>query len=297
MGTRPPGAHETRDKPRLVLAPAAADAPDREERSVHATAIVEEGAELGEGVDVGPYAVIGARVRVGARTRIGAHAVLEGDTTVGSDNLIGPHAVLGSPPQVRECRGEAGSLAVGSGSWIREFATVHAGKPGSATSLGDRCFLMAYSHVAHDCTVGDGVELANGVQLAGHVSVGDCAFLAGLAAVHQFARVGAYAFVGAGSMVSQDVPPFSLVSGDRARVFGPNAVGLRRHGFAPARRAAIAIGLRLLLDAESLAEGLRLLEERVPAGPDRELLAGFARSAKRGLCAPARRRGAGGGAP
>jgi UDP-N-acetylglucosamine acyltransferase len=250
--------------------------------AVHETAVIEAGAELGPSVQVGPFAVIGARVRLGAGCLIEAHAVISGDTWLGAENRVGAHAVLGGPPQVRGLEG-AGALRVGRGNVIREHCTVHAGQPGSETRLGDANLLMAGSHVAHECVLGSHIELANGVQLAGHVQVGDHAGLGGLAAVHQFVRVGPHAFVGAGSMVSQDVPPFSLVAGDRARVYGLNLVGLRRHGFTAGQRRQLARALRQLLRAPTLEEGLALVRQE-PAGPELALLVEFASRSRRGLC-------------
>ncbi len=256
----------------------------------HPTAVVEAGAELHPSVRLAPYAVIGPRVRLAAGCVIGPHAVVLGDTWLGEGCVVGPHAVIGAPPQVREESGEGGALRVGAGTIIRELATVHAARAGGETRVGARCLLMAGSHVAHDCRLGDGVELANGVQLAGHVQVGEAAGLGGLAAVHQFARIGAYAFVAAAAGVSQDVPPFALAAGDRARVYGINTVGLRRRGFAPTLRRELARALRLLLGAATLADGLRAAREAVPPSPELEALLAFAAFSRRGLCARAGRR-------
>jgi UDP-N-acetylglucosamine acyltransferase len=251
---------------------------------IHPTAHVAVGAEIDPTATVGPFAVIGPEVRIGAHTCVGPHVVLDGRTTIGARNEIGPHVVLGGPPQVRDLDpARYGALEIGDGNCIRELATVHVGGPGGVTRLGDRNLLMAYSHVAHDCQLGDGVELANGVQLAGHVVVEDDAALGGLAAVHQFVRVGRCAFVGAGSMVSQDVLPYSLVSGDRARTFGLNTVGLRRRGISSEVRRELARALRLLLGAPTLADGLQ--RARVACGgAEVEHLLAFAASSRRGLC-------------
>jgi UDP-N-acetylglucosamine acyltransferase len=264
---------------------------------IHPTAQVADGAQIDPTATVGPFAVIGPDVRIGAQTRVGPHTVVEGRTTIGAHNEIGPHAVIGAPPQIRELqRADRGALEIGEGNCIRELATVHVGGPGGVTRLGGRNLLMAYSHVAHDCQLGDGVELANGVQLAGHVVVEDDAALGGLAAVHQFVRVGRCAFVGAGSMVSQDVLPYSLVSGDRARTFGLNTVGLRRRGFSSEVRRELARALRLLMCASTLADGLRRARA-AGGGAEVEHLLGFAACSRRGLCrGVGEARGAGRGA-
>jgi UDP-N-acetylglucosamine acyltransferase len=259
--------------------------------NIHPTAVVEPGAEIDATAEVGPLAFIGGRVRLGPGCRVASHAVVKGDTTIGPRTRIGHHAVLGERPQVRDLEGPPGRLEVGQDNWLRELVTVHAGSPGSVTRLGDGNLLMAYSHVAHDCQLGNGIELANGVQLAGHVRVGDHAGLGGLAAVHQFVRVGELAFVGAGSMVSQDVPPFCLASGDRTRVYGANTVGLRRQGLPPALRRDLALALRLLLGAPTLARGLEQVRRQVAPSVEVSRLLAFAEASERGLCAPVRRRG------
>ncbi|MFZ5785303.1 MAG: acyl-ACP--UDP-N-acetylglucosamine O-acyltransferase [Acidobacteriota bacterium] len=250
---------------------------------VHPTAVVEEGARIDPGATVGPFALIDARVRIGAGTVVGAGAVIAGETTIGARSWIGPHAVLGTPPQIRETL-EAGALEVGDGTVIRELATVHAARPGGRTRVGSSCLLMAGCHVAHDCQLADHVELANGVQLAGHVEVERGACLGGLAAVHQFARIGAFAFVGAGAMVSQDVPPYCLASGDRARIYGLNVVGLRRNGIAPARRRELARAVKLLFAAASLGDGLARVSAEVAASEERDHLLAFVSASRRGLC-------------
>jgi len=252
---------------------------------IHPTAIVDPAARVDSTSHVGPYAVVGPGVRVGPGCRIEAHVVLEGDTVLGRNNRIGPHAVVGGAPQIREVADtEWGGLRIGDENRFREFVSVHCGGgPGRFTAVGSRCLLMAGSHVAHDCRIGDGVELANGVQLAGHVVVEDLAVLGGLAAVHQFVRVGRLAFVGAGSMVSQDVPPFALANGDRARVYDLNVVGLKRLGFPASRRRLLRRALRRLLAAPTMREGLERVAE-LDQCDEVEQLIGFARASRRGVC-------------
>ncbi len=259
---------------------------------IHPTAVVAPEAHIDVTASIGPYAVIGPGVRIGPHTNVGAHAVLEGDTILGAGNSIGPHVVLGGAPQIRERPrdGCSGSLVVGDFNCFREFVTVHRGELGSATRIGHRNLLMAYSHVAHDCQLGDGIELANGAQLAGHVQVGDYVILGGLVGVHQFVRIGAYSFVGAGSMVAQDVLPYSLVSGDRARTFGLNIVGLKRHHFDPGLRQDLARALRLLLSAPTLAQAIQQAQTTVPLSEPVQRLLGFAEMAQRSFCRKAGRR-------
>ncbi len=201
--------------------------------TIHPTAVVERGAELGIDVEVGPYAIVGPHVRIGDRSRIGAHAVVDGRTTMGKENQIFPHAAVGFVPQDLKYAGEPTRLEMGDANIVREFATVHIGTVGGGgvTRIGSRNLLMAYSHVAHDCTLGDGNIIANCGTLAGHVTLGNHVILGGLSAVHQFVRIGDHAFISGGSMVAMDVPPYCTAQGDRAKLVGLNTVGLKRHGW------------------------------------------------------------------
>jgi UDP-N-acetylglucosamine acyltransferase len=200
---------------------------------IHPTAIIEPGAQIGEGVRIGPYSVIGPEVRLGDENVIGPHVVIEGRTTIGDRNRIYQFASIGAEPQDVSFHGQASELIIGDDNVFREYVTVQPGMEAAhpLTTVGNGTFLMASSHVAHDCRVGDGVRMANGATLAGHVEIGDHAWLSGLCAIHQFARVGAHAFVAGGAIVVQDVPPFCLVQGDRARLIGLNETGLKRHGY------------------------------------------------------------------
>jgi len=194
---------------------------------IHPTAVVDRHAELDSTVQVAPFAVIGPKVKIGPRTRVGPHAVVEGDTTIGADNVVFQFASVGAIPQDLKYAGEPTRLVIGDANQIREFSTVHIGTAagGGVTRLGNRCLLMANSHVAHDVQLGDGCILANSTALADHVIFG------GLSAVHQFTRIGRLAFVSGGAMVTQDVPPYVTVQGDRAEVVGLNTVGLTRAHF------------------------------------------------------------------
>ncbi len=201
--------------------------------AIHPTAIVDKRAELDSSAEIGPYAVIGPKVKIGARSRVGPHAVIEGDTTLGEANVIFQFAALGAIPQDLKYAGEATRLVIGNQNQIREFATVHIGTAGGGgvTRIGNGCLLMANSHVAHDVQIADGCVLANSVALAGHVNVEDHVIFGGLSAVHQFTRIGRLAFISGGAMVTQDVPPYVTVQGDRAEVIGINSVGLTRAHF------------------------------------------------------------------
>jgi UDP-N-acetylglucosamine acyltransferase len=215
---------------------------------VHPLALVAPDAELGEGVSVGPFAVVESGAVVGEGTRLDAHAVVRSGARLGARNVVHPFAVLGGDPQERTYAGEPTRLEVGCGNTFREHVTVHRGsiKGGGLTRIGSGSLFMAGVHVAHDCTLGDRIELANGVLLGGHVALGDHVAIGGGAAIGPFVRVGERAFVAAGSMVERDVPPFVIAAGDRARVRALNRVGLERSGVPEASREALAWAFRVV---------------------------------------------------
>jgi len=201
---------------------------------IHPTAIISPKAELAEDVCVEAYSIIGPGVVIGSGTVVGHHIVIEGNTTIGEKNRIFPFVSLGLSPQDLTYAGEDTRVIIGNNNIIREYVTVHRGTARGAgiTRIGDGVFLMAYSHVAHDCQVGNGVILANAATLGGHIDVGRFAVIGGLVAVHQFVRVGEYSCVGGFSGVGMDIPPYMLATGaPRIKLYGPNLIGLRRHGF------------------------------------------------------------------
>lgn len=216
--------------------------------TIHATALVDAGAELDPGVVVGPYTVIGPSVRIAGGTSIGAHCVIEGPTTIGRDNRVHSHCALGGPPQDMKYRGEPTALEIGERNTIREFCHFNRGtaQDVGTTRVGSDNWIMAYVHIAHDVQLGSRTILANNATLAGHVHVGDWAIVGGLSGVHQFCHVGAHAMVGFQSHVSQDVPPFMLVSGNPLAVHGFNVEGLRRRDFSRERISLIKRMHRLL---------------------------------------------------
>ncbi len=199
--------------------------------SIHPTAIVESDAVLGRDVEIGPYAVIGAGVHLGAGVTVGAHSVIMGPTVIGEGCKIFHHSVLGEEPQDKKYAGEPTRLEIGARNIFREFSTAHRGTGvDGVTRIGEDNLFMAYSHVAHDCTIGNHCVLANASQLAGHVVVADDVVIGGLVGVHQHCRIGRCAMLGGGAKAAQDVPPFTIAQGDRARLYGLNIVGLRRSG-------------------------------------------------------------------
>jgi UDP-N-acetylglucosamine acyltransferase len=251
--------------------------------SLHPTALVAPGARLGSGVRVGPFAVVEDEVAIGDRCELRAHAVVKRYTTLGADNLVHEGAILGGEPQDVSYVEARTELSIGNGNRIREGVTLHRGsKPGSATVVGNECFLMACVHVAHDDRIGDHVIIANNVALAGHVTIGERAFLSGGVVVHQFCRIGRLAMIGGNAKVVQDCLPFVINDGVPARARGLNIVGLRRAGIGAAQVRALKEAYRLLLRAGlPLADAL----ERISAlqDPLADELASFARESKRGF--------------
>jgi UDP-N-acetylglucosamine acyltransferase len=215
---------------------------------VHSTSVVDPGAELGEGVRIGPLCHVGAGVVIEDDTELLALATVLGPARIGRRNRIYPQATLGAAPQDRSFRGESTTLIVGDDNEFRESVTVHRGTPkgGGVTRIGSACLFMVGSHVAHDCTVGDGVTLANLTSLGGHVVVESRVVTGGHVAVAPFVRIGEIAFAAGGAMIERPVPPFMVVSGDRARVRGLNTVGLERAGVPETSRDALERAYRVL---------------------------------------------------
>ena len=199
---------------------------------IHPAAVVDPRAELATGVTVGPYCVVGPQVKIGAGTILEPHAVVTGNTTMGENNHVHSHAVIGGPPQLLKDLGADVGLVIGDNNTFREFVTVNTGTElgGGPTRIGNHCLFMACSHAAHDCVLGDHVELVNNALLAGHIHVHDRAIVSGGAAMHHWVTVGTLAFVGGLSRIIQDVPPYMIVEGNPSKVRGINIVGLRRNG-------------------------------------------------------------------
>ncbi|MBE0590500.1 MAG: acyl-[acyl-carrier-protein]--UDP-N-acetylglucosamine O-acyltransferase [Betaproteobacteria bacterium HGW-Betaproteobacteria-9] len=257
---------------------------------IHATALVDPAAEIDGTVSIGPYAVIGPHVKIGAGTTVGAHCVIEGRTTIGRDNRIFQFNSLGAVPQDKKYAGEPTELTIGDRNTIREFCTFNLGVPGAGgvTSVGNDNWIMAYTHIAHDCHVDNHTTLANNTTLAGHVHLADWVTVGGLTGIHQFVSVGAHAMIGFASAVSQDVPPFMLVDGNPLAVRGFNVVGLRRRGFTPERVAAVKQMHKLLyrqgLTLEQSRSGIEALASHMPeAAPDVDMMNRFLASATRGI--------------
>lgn len=253
---------------------------------VHKTAVVDKKAELGD-VEVGPFAVIGAGVVLHDGVVVGPHAVIEGPTTIGKRTRVGAHVVLGGAPQDAKHDGSPTRLEIGEDNDFREFSTAHRGSSGGRgiTRIGARNFFMCNSHVAHDCIVGSDNTFANSAAIAGHVTVGDKIVFGGLAGVHQHARIGRLAMVGGGAMCAQDVPPFTLAQGDRARLFGLNVVGLKRAGLPSDTVSALKAAWRTLFVA-GLPMRVAMGQVREQFGSIAEVveLVEFLESTTRGVC-------------
>jgi UDP-N-acetylglucosamine acyltransferase len=200
---------------------------------IHPTAIVDPKAEIGADVRIGPYSVINDNVSIGFGTVIGPHVIVDRYVSIGPDCLIFQYASVGTPPQAIKFKGEKTFVKIGRGTVVREFATINRGTAFGTgiTEIGEENLLMAYCHVAHDCSTGRKVILANNATLAGHIAIGDYATVGGLVAIHQFVRIGEYAYVGGKSGVPKDIPPYVIAAGDRAKLHGLNQVGLKRYGF------------------------------------------------------------------
>lgn len=253
---------------------------------IHPTAVVAQNVRLADGVYIGPHVVVGDGVSLGEDTRLLPSCVVLGPTVLGARNVVHPFAVLGAEPQDRSHAGEPTELIVGDDNVFREHVTVHRGtaKDRGQTRIGSSCLLMVGSHVAHDAVLGDGVTLTNGVLLGGHVRIGDYAVIGGGAAIAPFVRIGESAFVAGGAMVENDVPPFVIAQGDRARIRALNVVGLKRRGVEEVSRRALANAFRLLYRSKvPHASALEVVRSELGSDPYVARLLAFwdERSAKR----------------
>ena len=253
---------------------------------IHSTAIIDPAANIAEDVSIGAYAVIGAQVEINSGTDIGDHATIYGPTIIGHENQIFQHAALGGAPQDLGYKGEPTQLIIGDRNAIREFASINRGsvKGGSVTQVGDDNFIMAYAHIGHDCVVGSHNVITNSVSLAGHVEVGDQCNLGGFSLVHQFTRIGSFAFTSMGAAINRDVPPFVIVSGNYARSYGINKIGLQRKGFSDEAIDAISKAYKLLVRKRvPRDEALQQLEPLAQEFSEVKLFVDFVLSSSRGI--------------
>jgi UDP-N-acetylglucosamine acyltransferase len=257
---------------------------------IHPTAVIEKGAELADDVEIGPYCVIGGKVRIGKRTRLVSHVIITGRTEIGEDCIVQPFASIGGDPQDISYKGEDTACIIGDHNVIGEYVTINKAstKADLATRVGNRNFIMAYSHIGHDCIVGNDVQMANAATLAGHVHVADFAIVSGLVAVHQFCKIGRFAMVSGLTGVPQDIPPFVMAAGDtagsRATLHGLNVIGLKRHGFSIDDITTLKKAYRLLFRVGlSLETAVQRIEQELEGDYVGELV-DFIRSSERGIC-------------
>ncbi|MCX7970193.1 MAG: acyl-ACP--UDP-N-acetylglucosamine O-acyltransferase [Negativicutes bacterium] len=255
-------------------------------RRIHDSAVIHASARLGVDVCVGPYAVIGENAVIGDHCEIMAHAVIEANTVMGNGNKVFPGAVIGAEPQDLKFRGESSCVVIGDNNRFRECMTVNrATGEGGKTIIGSGCLFMAYTHVAHNCLIGNNVVLANSVALAGHIEVDDRVVIGGLAGVHQFVKIGRNAMIGGASKVVHDVPPFVIADGRPAKVCGLNSVGLSRAGMSRDVRQQIKQAYKILYRSGlSLSEAIAVMEQELEMIEEIEQMLRFLRNAERGIC-------------
>lgn len=237
---------------------------------VHPLALVEQGAELGASVRIGPFCHVGPETVLGDGVELVSHVSVLGATTIGTGTKVWPQSVLGGPPQSMRHKGGRTTLVIGANCLIRESVTINVGTDSSRgeTIVGDNGQFFAYTHIAHDCVIGENAIFANGVTLGGHVEIGRNVTIGGLTAVHQFVRIGDRAFVGGCSAVAGDVVPFGIAVGNRAKLRGPNAVGLKRSGMPRAELLALRKAYKMIFDAaRPLPENIELTRRTFPEAP------------------------------
>jgi UDP-N-acetylglucosamine acyltransferase len=252
---------------------------------IHPTALIDPSAELGRGVAVGPYSIIGPNVTVGDKCRLGPRVTLTKNVRLADGVTVGDGSILGGDPQDLKYAGEETWVEIGEDTIIREYSTINRGTTATfKTTIGARCFIMTYVHLAHDCQVGDDVVIANATQCAGHVTIHDRAVLSGLNAVHQFVTIGTYAFVGGGSRVNQDIPPYVKAVGNPMELYGLNSIGLQRAGFSGETVAALKRAYRLFFNSDlNLSQAMERARTELPPFAEVERFLAFVESSERGV--------------
>jgi UDP-N-acetylglucosamine acyltransferase len=260
---------------------------------IHPTAIVDKKAKLADDIEVGPYAIIGPNAEIAKGAVIGSRVTIEGYTAIGERTRIFTGAVIGSAPQDLKYKGQKSFLKIGKNNTIREYVTMNLGtEEGTFTSIGDGNLFMAYSHVAHNCRVGDNCVIANAGTLAGHVTLEDRVVLGGFAGVHQFVRVGKMAIVGGCSKVVQDIPPFSTCDGNPARVYGLNLIGVKRAGMSGKAQAELKKAFRILFHSGLvLKNSIRKVKKEVELIEEVKYLLNFLKDSERGISRGSRENG------
>jgi UDP-N-acetylglucosamine acyltransferase len=257
------------------------------EREIHPSAVIDPKAEIEEGVAIGPFSIVKEGVRIKKGSKLISNVILEGDTEIGENCIIYPFTSIGLPPQDMKYKGEKTGVKIGDNNIIREYITIHRASVGGDgfTIIGNNNFLMAYVHIAHDCKIGNGIAMANVATLAGHILVEDHAVIGGLVAIHQFTRIGAYAMVGGFSGVGQDIPPYMIAAGARAKLFGPNTIGLKRHGFSDETINELKKAYKILFrEKHTLKEAIKKVQQELPYTDEIKHLIEFIQANKRGIC-------------
>ena len=257
--------------------------------AIHPSAVVDPSAKIDPTAEIGPGAIIGPETVIGPRTKVGAHAVVE-HATLGADNVLHPGCFVGTPPQDLKYAGEKTRLVMGDKNVVRECVTMNRGtaQGGGVTKIGSNGLFMAYCHVAHDCSVGDGAIIVNSVALAGHVHVGEGAVLGGICAIHQYVNIGRFAMISGGSMVGKNILPFTTAQGDRATLRGLNMLGMRRGGFSREAMGAVKDAYKaLFLQGGQFEENVAKLKASSPCKEVVEWLNFIESSGKRGIMRPA----------
>lgn len=259
----------------------------RNETFIHSAATVHPKAQLDDGVWIGPYCFIGEKVTIHRATKVDAHVFINGLTEIGQGCHFSPFSSIGTEPQDISYKGEETLVKIGERNVFREFITVHRGtvKGGGKTVIGSNNYFMAYSHIAHDCHVGDETVFMNGTTLGGHITVDDYVMISAFSGVHQFCRIGKHAFIGGYSVITQDVLPFCRIAGSRpARFFGLNVVGLRRRGFSKERLKELKEMFKIIFHSDlNTTQAIDSIKEKFPSGEDRDEIIRFIQSSERGI--------------
>jgi UDP-N-acetylglucosamine acyltransferase len=254
--------------------------------NIHPTAVVHPKARIAEGVSIGPYSVIGEQVTIGKDTKIASHVLIDGWTTIGERNQLHSFSCIGTPPQDVGYKNEESYLIIGNDNVIREFATVHRAttKEDRKTEIGNKNYLMAYSHVAHDCKLGNSIIMANSAGLAGHITIEDYAILGGIVGVHQYVRIGAYAMIGGQSAIVQDIPPYVSAAGNRAQLYGLNTIGLKRKGFSDEIIGNLKKAYKIIFrSGMTIEEAINRVADEFPDSKEVNYFVDFMRHSKRGV--------------
>lgn len=255
--------------------------------SIHPTAIIEKNVDLSENVSVGPFSILRDKIKISSGVKIDAHCVLEGNTVIGKNTKIGIGTIIGSPPQDLKYKNEDTKVIIGNNCVIREYVTINRGTAATfKTEIGNNCFIMSYVHIAHDCKIGDEVILANCATLGGHITIENQAIIGGMTPIHQFVRIGKLSMVGGSIRLTKDAPPFSMISGEPAQVYGLNNIGLKRQNYSIEDRKNLKATYKILFHSGlNTSQALKKIEtESFYNSPSIQYLVEFIINSKRGIC-------------